>query len=482
MLVATAMGCTDPLPACGAEGTCEAADERIACLDVCVEPGDLGAPCNPDACELGPGETVCDATLVCFEGTCQPARSAILLPCDDGATAGGACAGEFCAGVDCPRFDEAGGLTFLPDGTEGICVAPGKEGAPCDASWAEWVEQPENKCAVCAPGFDCRPDPNNPGPSRCVRPCDDANDCSCLANELAGGDACEDGTCLIQCTITGQECSTFGDPCCKENLGVSCTEVERPTEDGGSFTESLCCRPDGESCLDDGDCCGTCVGGTCQPCQAIPGQPPIDGRCCPSENDELDLVAREIDGVTICGGTCPMTLAGENCREGDPDPNNPCGASSLPYICDPIKGDECPVDVVGVIPDLGDDCVDPELTDECAGTIRGTPKCEGNELVCDIELSAVCPGAGSLCAPPNDDWCAEPTGGRGQIQCGDDSECAPGFHCFESQMRVDGSLKTVKSRCIQCTGDPAPSCYAPGTSGGCRSGQEESPPPNSTCS
>ena len=441
-----------------AQGEC-AEEELSACLELCVQPGVLGDACSDDPCSLAPGETVCDYGFVCDGGSCVAEPASLLIGCEP-ADEHQACGGTtFCAGRACNRFI-GNSLSWIDASANGVCMLPAVEGAVCDG---DWTNLNGTSCAPCEPGLQCLPAPWDGDLTVCQRDCGVSEDCSCDVVEFTNDDACENRFCKV-CIATGEECGHGPECCDKDNVGCEATTV---IVDGEEIeVPPRCCGVDGSTCGEDQECCGhfTCDFGQCARCGWIPGGPPAAAGCC----SPLELRYDE-SGSPYCGKPCPLTDRGETCRT-----EGPCGAVDQPFTCDAIKGDVC-VPIDSDIEHL-DECIDMEKTAECAGSIRGRYICNGDdELECQSTALTVCPGVG--CQNGTQGWCDCPDYGNTQLQCGTNSDCQPGEHCWKVMGSVGGTSGIVKSRCIPCSGDRV-TCWAPGMPGGCLPGTEPSPPPN----
>ena len=162
-----------------------------------------------------------------------------------------------------------------------LCVPARNEGRACDSDFEGLG------CARCDPGLECIGDPTT-GDQRCRRRCRDAADCPC------GQYHCVDEGFCVECAETGATCGNTGNPdsgeCCDALAG--CYAIPEGTA-------SVCCRPDGVSCVDDpADCCpGTVcdVGGTCRATPNFDGSGDMncawgDGACLPCVSDVIEAL------------------------------------------------------------------------------------------------------------------------------------------------------------------------------------------------
>jgi hypothetical protein len=379
---------------------------------------DLGAPCLDGA--------------ECCTGNCDPT----LQVC----TGIGACgeAGEPCAvGPDCCTFSCVGGqcsaLQCTADGD--ICAADGECcGGSCPAGLCEPLG---DGCLTsgnpCSDNSDCCSDFCQDGlcsaPSYCTQNDDICtSDFQCCSGDCEIAQGALFGTCdTVDATGDGG-CLSAGEVC---GEGASCSRACFPYGPTGVL---ICqppsgCRPTGEVCANDTDCCGS---------ETLP-----DGR-------ESGIVCNKVDGNPL--GRCDMgnscTPAGGICRLQALE----CNANANCCAGNVLQFDTCKQDNLGIprclIAEI--DCTNPEdfVGDECATSadccgLPCVPNPNGNDppLVCLGECvpsggtcttSADCcsgipciipPGSTEGLCQPDDPTGAGGAGGGGGVG-GGDTECA----------------------------------------------------------
>jgi hypothetical protein len=269
----------------------EGAGTRV-CINKCIdEIVGLGRDCMMDPCSARPGEriTVCEKPYACRPsiyprfGICGEGTF-LALPCLADSVF---CAqGLFCAPDTC-RTDTA----HIP-GHDFECVAPVREGQPCDD---DFFGSPAS-CRRCEPGTSCRPG-RSAEEKVCKRLCGSDGECElmtdrCLPTEGGAGST----TTCAPCSEDGQRPSAGG-MCCPG------TRLDREGE-GGRCRTILCGRGGQECCL--GTTCNAgfvCQSGMCNVCGGR-GEWCCAGGACSDRADActIENVCQECKGVAdSCG-------------------------------------------------------------------------------------------------------------------------------------------------------------------------------------
>ncbi len=269
----------------GLEGPLAPCPEGTSCVD--------GACVAPD-CACEPGQVVCEGDV---QRTCRED----CLGWDEATCPLGCSGGECCT---C----EPGAVGCSPDGIPQVC-------APDCHGWVQLDACPG--CSACVDGT-CEPD--------CA--------CVCAGVECGTVDGCDCGTCG-----PGEVCDGGACACVPNCAGAECGD------DGCGGTCGSC--PDGQVCSDAGVCicadgeqlvCGsTCFrtdwlgDGLCDAEACCAGEGWDGGDCCPGSCDQ----APPTDGTAEClydvegndepGGAASYTCGGDDCTDGDFEPESVCG-------------------------------------------------------------------------------------------------------------------------------------------------------------
>lgn len=205
-----------------AQGVEQCRDGQLTCVPL-QEPHDEECNAVDDDCdgEIDDGDDLCEAGMVCYQGTCQPRcgggefQCVPPLVCANDVCIDAKCVNKECGDGEVCRAGECVGAcddVVCPYGQAcrvGVCVDV-CEGVQCDEGFACEVQYPDGMdgepvglcsscgCSGCADGFSCEK-------NLCVE--DACADMSC-----AEGFRCEAGTCIDKCQDatcpTGMKCAT----------------------------------------------------------------------------------------------------------------------------------------------------------------------------------------------------------------------------------------------------------------------------------
>ncbi len=255
------------------------------------EEADTGE-CIPESCEsleveCGEHDDGCGGTLEC--GECEGANAGCME---------GMCVDE-CTPDTCEDLDAECGEQ--PDGCGGTldcgeCEAPNAncsegmcecEPDTCEDVDAECGEQPDGcggtlECGECSGENDecvdgvceCQPHDSCFGLDAECGEVDDGCGGTLECDECGSGEQCVDNQCEVDpetCEQMGNRCG--GTRCCE---GLICG-LQSPSD---GECRDRCCVPNGGSCQNDDDCCGTQSGN--RQCVATPNC--VNGTCCQGEN------------------------------------------------------------------------------------------------------------------------------------------------------------------------------------------------------
>ncbi|MEM9069110.1 MAG: hypothetical protein AAGE52_11420 [Myxococcota bacterium] len=352
----------------------------------------LAADCNdtPQACQVGDGPIECEGEqLPSCINYCFPTVSAeeadgavcVVDPCDEEVALGSdaiLCPNDFACVPDSPSSRtgrciqrtalsgcEADGSPPCPTGTfcrlfspvfkrphwidpasEGMCMPWIGEGSPC-------LEAGNPANLQCEPGTYCRPmDPEGSADWRCVRACENDDDCPCPNDEFES-ECTNEGSSAPTCTT----CFRVGNACDLGELAPECCgdAICDDFADGVSDGSGICCRQESGACETDADCCGAnlCFEGECAECGSV-GEPPPDAGCCRGLTERNDVCSAPCrwQGETVFGGedctptgaheTCfgriVCTPAGAECRPRNAGPDLTC--NGIDEDCDGVVDDD----------------------------------------------------------------------------------------------------------------------------------------------
>lgn len=395
---------------CNNQGECDGETEYPACIQFCVEnlsrEDGLGQTCVVDPCHedlVTHGTAIlCPDGLTCLSidgehGQCVDVAHPFLASCQPGPVY--TCAtGTFCRPFEdqgCPGGPVRPSSAYYAD-WDGVCTTPIREGGFCDANWGQ------QGCRVCEPGTACTPDPLRGGSLRCRRPCDEDDDCPCVAGvdpsvclgDLDPGDEVMDGFCSV-CVAHRDECE-FREPDAEMDTLCAMFPTEGNCPEWLSQTPYGCCDPDDECrrvpvgggpfpSLDVGFCCSTvstecetnddcCPGtvcslldNTCQPCDGL-GEEEEDG-CCPRLENR---------GDGVCRPECDLDLVGDPCSRPT------CSGIDTVWECSDEVGMIC-VPAPGEPIGTDDNC--DGIDNDCDGPIDEgwepmDPECEFEDELC----------------------------------------------------------------------------------------------------
>ncbi len=385
---------------CDDADLCTSADQCTA--GVCAGSSyacDDGLACTADACD---GLGGCTATItsgcliggVCYaDGASNPANACEVCapatsdsdwsqrtggtPCDDGSacTTGDACSAGVCVGspVDC---DDANACTDdACDPATGCSNTPNT--SPCSDGLYCTVNDVCDAGACAGSARDC----SGAGSECATGVCDEDLD-SCVAQPMADGTPCDDGS-----VCTGPDLCVAG--ACEGAAIVGCCTSDADCDDANACTADTC-DPGTGICQNDGSA--------------------MDGSGC---DDGLYCTTGDVCGSGACGGsprdcsaldgTCTVGTCNESAGACEADPANEGGACT-------DDGDACTDDVCqggscahpfNTSPcDDGDDCT---FSDTC-----NSGSCTGTSYACDDGLSCTadaCDGLGGCTATIAGDAC-----------------------------------------------------------------------------
>lgn len=411
------------------------ADQLPTCIHYCAPTADPseadGESCITNPCDINGatgGVILCPEGFACIPnssgsrfGTCE--AQAPLYGCGASTAAGDDSSYACPTGTYCRPFDSGFSRpSWVDSGAPGMCMPYRLEGQTC-----QWINE-------CHPGLHCRPVLGSEH-FRCVRTCDDVDDCPCEVDgeePVCQSEGSTYGICTT-CFPLGEECDDeAGAPgCCGE---AECEAVAEGV--------NMCCMPENADCETNDDCCGNgplvCLGGSCERCGLLGEEQPEAGCCDPLvPRGEAEVCSRpcEWEGATVsdmdsctvhgCSGTITCGTAGADCIA-----NN----TSVDDDCDNVDED-CDGRVDEHYPE-GQNCQDTPA--ECqAGFVPDTPgqkSCNYPNEPCDYSIDtwndSYCwqdPSTHVIWGPPS---CAVadtlPNG------CTGDSDCSPGEVCGPS--------------------------------------------------
>lgn len=293
-------------------------NDTWTCLDSQPICGAVGSGCQIDeeCCAFSDAASTCDGGRCCMQDgqACQ----------SDDSCCSGRCIDDTCGGVVCARVeencerDEDCCDDLRCDATSETCFKCREAGFECDTD--------EQCCGSCVEGIcqECRLDGD---------PCGDASECCnpfCVLAPTPDGDAavCSSGDCWPD----GSSCG--GDPtlCCSKNC-------DRVTD------KCAPCALDGQSCVDDGDCCANvCAAGICgADCLPAAQLCALDGQCCSHLCSPWALQNPQSGQAPSCCLVPPDHLR--------------CANVCVPRDGLPM-GNDCPLTNLTTDPTIADDCIE----------------------------------------------------------------------------------------------------------------------------
>ena len=374
-------------PVCGEFGAeCEAAGD--CCSDVCGPDNTCARnviACNEEGADCASGTDCC--SFNCDDGTCSDA--ACLddgEECSDGDTCcSGVCDGGTCGDVNGPYTECKSAGNSCEDDAD-CCSSLCEDGA-CSQKVSYCVQLND----ICTANADCCS-------GNCIME-DGAAAGYCGTLEV-GPERCKDGQAGMVC---GSDCAQ----CCSRACGPG---------PAGTF---ICqppsgCRPAGELCVRDTDCCGG------DPASGLPGSGESDAFC---ERESADDVFGRCKSqrCTPQGDVCQLN--GGLCSESSQLPSNCCPTNSNPSNPNWKKG-ECEYDPLGIPRCNGfdDDYCVPE-----GGSCSQTGDC------CD----------GRPCVPDPDDnnrlKCGTKACNEDGDTCTTNADCCIGNICYIAAGEIHGS-------------------------------------------
>lgn len=410
---------------CGLKGdACDSAGD--CCGGLCAtDSSSAGAPStgtcsrNPDEC-LGVGY-VCGSNLDCCNGNCA-----------DGVCSEEACLAE---GVEC---SEGGNACCSGECVDGSCADVNGE-LSCKVSGNACSDNADCCSKLCDGGICQRYS------SYCVQSGDTCTaDSECCQGVCDKGDGATYGYCRKPTVSTnacggdllaGEVCDSDCKRCCSRSCAPNHTGVFVCQLSGG-------CRPSGETCTRDTDCCGGAE------ITDLPGSWAGSAAICKKESaDDPYGICEQKGGCTPRGDTCKYS--------GDGSPS--CSTSSLsskPSNCCPTAGSpkgQCELDPL-LVPrcGVGDPCREAGQT--CAS---GADCCNGNPCVPDESGTLRC----------NDDVCVDDGG-----TCTVTADCCAGGTCTVPAGSVFGTC--TSSEPPDGSGGSPGSGGEPGSGGSGGSGEE----------
>lgn len=397
-------GGTPPIE-CGTPGSpCEQGSD--CCSGLCApaaaslgDGGNGGSPgSTPMVCVRSSSECLtagfaCSSNLDCCNGNCANghcSESACIednQPCsaDGEACCSGECVDGVCADINGDRSCKVSGNSCESDGEccsklclDGKCFA---KSSYCIQSGDVCTEDTDCCEGVCDKSFGSTY-------GYCRRPTVTSD---CNANELLAGEVC-DNDCKKCCSRS----------CAPNHLGVFVCQLS-----GG-------CRPSGEICTKDTDCCGGSA------LEGLPGNMSNQPAKCVKQNpDDVFGQCRKGGGCTPRGDTCKYDLT-EGTACGDPSSSKPSNCCPLG---DTIHG-ECSLDAL-LVPRCGADDACRQPGETCASS---ADCCDQHPCVPDEE--------GVLRCGSNE--CIEDSG-----SCTVDADCCVGTLCVIPPGAVTGTCTTV---------------------------------------
>jgi hypothetical protein len=435
-----AMGATSGIGAAAGAGSGGTQSQGCGDLSEYGEPCESTADCCTGLCDEALG--VCASTLsggseACGDegDACSNGTQCCTYNCQDGECSADACVGDTQAcdvdGECCSGICTADGTCADLNNLEGVPLPPEAKTGSTDSTCLT----SGNGCADsgdCCSGL-CDGDVCSRGASYCVQDYDicteDAECCEgiCVKQDGALAGVCigrqGEGTRCDNKLIAGEVCGGDCSLCCSQSCG--------PFGTAGTF---ICqppsgCRPEGELCSSDLDCCGG------DPDFTAAGN---QGGFCELQEDGIGRCSKT--GCTPHGAICGYDeLSETSCSQ---NISSPQGTS----CCQPTgaKMDLCGVDDL-LIPRcdaLGDTCVE-------AGAACGTSADCCNDLPCvqDEEGHFICYD------PPGDGTCVPVSG-----PCTNDGDCCTGVSCVRPPGDATGFCGSSEP--------PDGSGGSPGTGGG----------------
>lgn len=443
-------------PGSGGSGeiTCELVDESCTSDEQCCSEFCDAAS---NTCSCGPMGRTCASGADCCSGQCNPESNTCAqnlgtcaqedTPCENGteccslSCVDGQCSGSACVqdtqtcsqdGECCSGICESGSCKAANSGSGQSCLGSGNScsdaGDCCSGLCTEGL------CAIgssyCVQRFDVCSSDSQCCQGLCIKE-DGAAAGYCGENETGGTN------CGKEKLAAGELCGSDCSKCCSRTCapyGPSGVNVCQPATG---------CRPDGELCRDDLDCCGG------NPDSSIPG---AGQATCEKANPDDEVGKCKVGGCnphgSICGspdnGTaaCDGSLSapnGQSCCGKNALPNgvNACSADSLLVPrCDVLQV-ECPRD-----PADGNECA---TADDC---------CDGNPCVQDEE-------GVFRCFDPPGGSCVEAGG-----PCTASADCCVGSLCIQEPGEATGVCGQTK---------PPGSGGSPGTGGSSMGGSGGTP-------
>ena len=380
----------------------------------------------------------CTTGIDCCSGSCEPDISGSYVCTSD----------ERCTGLGDPCEVAADCCSLGCDGSvcvEDLCLLA-DEGCTDDAQCCS------NRCVaeVCESGGACLPAGENctsGGSSACCSlNCMEASDgimrCGglgrcrsegevCMENSDCCNYQCEGGFCLVmpECVVAGEACD-INEACCSSVCA----------DDGSGYRSCQFlggCRPFGELCRSDAECCNDPAFGGPGVCEPI------------------------AEGLGRCLNPTGCAPAGELCEPGYHD-CCPCGTPDLSPGCPNPSGDEfCLPTIYGVLRCFSDDCVIEggpcEDDEDCCGGICTDGICgEGFECLDDLEPCAFSDQCCCLICAPDEEG--------GLVCCPGGGECVPeggsctsDADCCSGRCNRDGICGPPDTTCVpvggSCTSD-----------------------------
>lgn len=442
-----------PDPVCSVD--C-AGGEVIICGNVCATPIEEGKECEVDACSKG---SLCEEGLTCVgnPGTgysCEDLGGVLFAECD---YAGYGPGDDDCANHLYCRANLACGATddfFEKD----RCAAPTvDEGTPCDSD----LDDP--LCYPCTAGLTCvgtsatsygdEPD------GACLRTCSVDEDCACASGQPG---ECLEGLCAA-CREVGQSCNAFK-VCCDE--GAECS---KPTATG-----MQCCMTESKPCEVTADCCpfsgdeATCAPAeqngsrVCQKCVADGNSCVDDEQCCGSQSDCINNVCQ-----VGCTQNEPCEVPGQLglCHFGV----RFCTGGTLGACTQTVQP------VIEFCNGLDDDCdgvADEDIAPTNCATANAFINKYGNSTTCESGFqsdggSGICINGAILCvAHEPEHFCKLPGAGCGKQvgdPCSTSLECSPNLTC----QGLPGTCQWNSSACPYQTPGSLGHCWTQDDVGTC---------------
>ncbi len=448
----------DPLSGCKNTANTAQCEDGNPCTsgDVCVGGSctsgkDTCGGCTSDAeCTKQDDGDLCNGTLSCQAGTCQPTPAIV---CSDD---GNSCTNAQCQAttgvcvtivvVNGNACDDGDACTTASACLSGQCVGSTKidcdDGEACTADLCDKIKGCLHEAtigATCDDGNSCT-NPDLCGPSgTCLggfNTCQCKTDGDCAGDE--DGDACNGVLACVsnQCVVKPGSvvvCDPSQDTPCRSNLcaqktGVCALEV---APNGTSCDDGSVCTG-GDSCAD-----GSCVGKVL-PCD--------DNNVC-----TLDVC----DSKAGCGFS--------------PQDGGPCDDGNVCTKPDACKSGSCVGGANACQCKTGADCAALEDGDVCNGTLI----CEANLCVVDSKTVVVCAApemcTTRTCEPKTGACVSQPVADGavcgGDVLCGGVGSCAKGTCAGTSGCADDGNVCTS----VSCDGKGA--CVTAALNGTCSDGE-----------